>query len=498
MAVDLCSTTLTGISAKSSSFPWCSIWEGLGNRRVDIAKLKKVDCIDQTCQFVLKSIADYQATLASTGISCTVTDTSTGSLINITVLGSVCDGIAVTKTAIPSNFQNITTYTPSPISFLTPAPTFLSTAPTPAIPSTTTTPSSSGEETKSSNSTGIVIGVSVAAIALIAAILFVIWRRRRAAAAGQALPSNQPYGRLNSPQPNSQKPSSGAGTTSSSHKDGNAFELDKLDLDMHRVTWNEVHLVKMLAQGAYGEVWLGEYLDGKIAVKRLLPTKTTKQDLQKFIYEIHLVSKIDCPYVVQFLGVTWSKLSDMMLLAEFMDGGDLRQVLEANNTKRSFTWTHKIHCALNIAEALVFLHSMDPIVIHRDLKSRNVLLDADFNAKITDFGIAREVDETTLTAGIGTYRWIAPEVLVYGHYSESADMFSFGVILSELDTEIEPYSDLRNGAGKPYQDTALLAKVMAGELLPCFSPDCETWFVHLARDCLALDPLDPLDRPTAM
>ncbi|CAK4237526.1 unnamed protein product [Aphanomyces euteiches] len=77
-------------------------------------------------------------------------------------------------------------------------------------------------------------------------------------------------------------------------------------------------------------------------------------------------------------------------------------------------------------------------------------------------------------------------------------MFSFGVILSELDTEIVPYSDLRNGAGKPYQDTALLAKVMAGELLPSFSPDCETWFVHLARDCLALDPLDPLDRPTAI
>ncbi|CAK4615834.1 unnamed protein product [Aphanomyces euteiches] len=251
----------------------------------------------------------------------------------------------------------------------------------------------------------------------------------------------------------------------------------------------------MIEQGSYGEVWLGEYLGGKIAVKRLLPTKTTKQDLQKFIYEIHLVSKIDCPYVVQFLGVTWSKLSDMMLLTEFMDGGDLRQVLEANNTKRSFTWTHKIHCALNIAEALVFLHSMDPIVIHRDLKSRNVLLDADFNAKITDFGIAREVDETTLTAGIGTYRWMAPEVLVDGHYSESADMFSFGVILSELDTEIVPYSDLRNGAGKPYQDTALLAKVLAGELLPNFSPNCETWFVHLARDCMALDPLD---RPTSL
>ncbi|CAK4082378.1 unnamed protein product, partial [Aphanomyces euteiches] len=196
--------------------------------------------------------------------------------------------------------------------------------------------------------------------------------------------------------------------------DVKTLELDKLDLELHRVAWKEVRLVKMIEQGSYGEVWLGGYLGGKIAVKRLLPTKTTKQDLQKFIYEIHLVSKIDCPYVVQFLGVTWSKLSDMMLLAEFMDGGDLRQVLEANNTKRSFTWTHKIHCALNIAEALVFLHSMDPIVIHRDLKSRNVLLDADFNAKITDFGIAREVDETTLTAGIGTYRWIAPEVLVDG------------------------------------------------------------------------------------
>ncbi|RLO00268.1 hypothetical protein DYB28_010163 [Aphanomyces astaci] len=183
----------------------------------------------------------------------------------------------------------------------------------------------------------------------------------------------------------------------------------------------------------------------------------------------------------------------MMLLTEFMNGGDLRQVLEL--TPPSFQWVHKLRCALSVAEGLVYLHLMDPKVIHRDLKSRNVLLDADFNAKITDFGIARETDDATMTAGIGTFRWMAPEVLLDGHYTEKADIFSFGVILSELSTNIVPYSDLRNDKGNVYMDTAIMAKVMTGELIPTFASDCPRWYLDVATACLALDPLE---RPTAM
>ncbi|RHZ16572.1 hypothetical protein DYB26_000261 [Aphanomyces astaci] len=204
-------------------------------------------------------------------------------------------------------------------------------------------------------------------------------------------------------------------------------------------------------------------------------------------------SRYMCPYVVHFIGVAWNTPGDMMLLTEFMNGGDLRQVLEL--TPPSFQWVHKLRCALSVAEGLVYLHLMDPKVIHRDLKSRNVLLDSDFNAKITDFGIARETDDATMTAGIGTFRWMAPEVLLDGHYTEKADIFSFGVILAELSTNIVPYSDLRNDKGNVYMDTAIMAKVMTGELIPTFASDCPRWYLDVATACLALDPLE---RPTAM
>ncbi|RHY49314.1 hypothetical protein DYB38_012197, partial [Aphanomyces astaci] len=72
--------------------------------------------------------------------------------------------------------------------------------------------------------------------------------------------------------------------------------------------------------------------------------------------------------------------------------------------------------------------------------------------------------------------------------TEKADIFSFGVILSELSTNIVPYSDLRNAKGNVYTDTAIMAKVMTGELIPTFASDCPEWFAELGKLCLALDP----------
>ncbi|KAF0709352.1 hypothetical protein As57867_005961, partial [Aphanomyces stellatus] len=161
---------------------------------------------------------------------------------------------------------------------------------------------------------------------------------------------------------------------------------------------------------------------------------------------------INSPYIVRFIGASWTRPADVILLTEFLDGGDLRSALESNETQQTLSWHAKLVCASHIALGLDYLHTaMTPKVIHRDLKSRNILLDKAMPgaAKITDFGIARETIDATLTPGVGTQRWMAPEVLNSGKYTEKADIFSFGVILTELEMEIVPYSDLRTDAGKP-------------------------------------------------
>lgn len=87
-----------------------------------------------------------------------------------------------------------------------------------------------------------------------------------------------------------------------------------------------------------------------------------------------------------------------------------------------------------VAHALMYLHSLKPLVIYRDLKSRNILLDAEWNAKLTDFGASRETSDQAMTAGVGTMLWIATEVMMGEHYNEKTDIFSFAMVLTELDT----------------------------------------------------------------
>jgi len=177
----------------------------------------------------------------------------------------------------------------------------------------------------------------------------------------------------------------------------------------------------------------------------------------------------------------------MMLVTEYMDNGDLKTLL-ANCNSNTFSWEQKIQCALDVSEGLVYIHSMDPKIIHRDLKSANVLLNTEMCAKITDFGVSRETNDSTMTSGVGTYRWMAPEVLVDGHYTELADIFSFGAILSELDTHRIPYSGLLNANGNPLTDTAIITRVVRGSLRPSFTASCPRVIHELAAECLSFHP----------
>lgn len=291
------------------------------------------------------------------------------------------------------------------------------------------------------------------------------------------------------------------------------------DLAAYRVSQDEVTLSRVLAKGGFGVVWIAT-LRGTdaIVVKQLLPDKAKNaRVVANFVEEIRLCARLTHPKIVRFLGISWATLSDLSILLEYMPNGDLsrylrksaipkssRRKLTPATTEDVYSWTSnngivpgrtKLQLAIDVAEALVYLHSFDKPIIHRDLKAQNVLLSANWEAKLTDFGVSREVDEA-MTAEVGTVAWIAPEILKGDNYSEQADIYSFGVLLAEMDTHDKPYANGIPGS-EPGQDPSnarIALAVIEKRLQPSFRSDCPPDILALARKCLSYEASE---RPTA-
>ncbi|KAE9310004.1 hypothetical protein PF008_g20562 [Phytophthora fragariae] len=288
-----------------------------------------------------------------------------------------------------------------------------------------------------------------------------------------------------------------------------------------RLMHEEVVRGKLIAKGGYGAVYKATFRDKEVVAKQLLPERTRDpRMLNDFMDEIRTCASLDHPKIVTFVGFTFSSLMDLAAVFEFMPNGDLATLMQKQlkretrdpSARSSYGWFRStkterggLKCksllALDIAEALVYLHSFESPMIHRDLKPNNVLLSERWEAKLTDFGVSRELTEDqTMTAEIGTISWIAPEVLRGERYSEKADVYSFGVILTELDTCRRPYSegipnDDNRGGKVKHTNARIAVLVSAGSLRPSLSPDCPNSVRDLVDKCL---DSDPTNRPSAL
>ncbi|KAI9984636.1 hypothetical protein PInf_005997 [Phytophthora infestans] len=288
-----------------------------------------------------------------------------------------------------------------------------------------------------------------------------------------------------------------------------------------RLMHDEVIRGKLIAKGGYGAVYKATFRGKTVVSKQLLPERARDPKmLNDFMDEIRTCASLDHPKIVRFLGFTFTSLMDLSVVFEHMPNGDLATLLQKQlkretrdpSARGSYGWFRStkserggVKCkslvALDIAEALVYLHSFESPMIHRDLKPNNVLMSEKWEAKLTDFGVSRELTEDrTMTAEIGTISWIAPEVLRGERYSEKADMYSFGVIMTELDTCRRPYSegvpteDNRGGNIK-HTNARIAVLVSAGKLRPSLSPDCPNSVKDLVAKCL---DADPMNRPSAL
>ncbi|EGZ11204.1 hypothetical protein PHYSODRAFT_518441 [Phytophthora sojae] len=273
-----------------------------------------------------------------------------------------------------------------------------------------------------------------------------------------------------------------------------AILLHSVHLQGRRVPYESLSFDKSLSKGASGEVWIGSYAGQQVAIKKLLQSTGQKaESVQAFAEEIELSSSLVHPHIVEFVGVAWNSLSNLAMVMEFFPRGNLQDYLHKNIDLLSWA-RDRVQMAVAIAQALQYLHSRPPSIIHRDLKSNNILLTDRLEPKLIDFGVSRGLVDLTMTAGVGTPYWTAPEILEGKRYTEQADIYSFGVVLSELDTGRIPYHDAvteGGGKAKPFQ---VLQDVMAGKLRPSFSRDCPPRIQRIGLACLAFEPSS---RPTA-
>ncbi|ETV78071.1 TKL protein kinase, variant 1 [Aphanomyces astaci] len=284
------------------------------------------------------------------------------------------------------------------------------------------------------------------------------------------------------------------------------------DLINFRIPKRELQNRSVCGSGGFATVYRATFHDQVVAVKELTASMHAQhRHIQAFMHEIKLHATLNHGNIVRFIGASWTTLNDLAVVSEFMSEGDLRDFLARDAVSQHLPWFQpstqqegrgqfctKLSLAVNLADAVTYLHSFDPPILHRDLKSRNVLLSDTFTAKLTDFGISRELADDTMTSEAGTAAWTAPEVLTNnGHYNEKADMYSFGVVLSELDTWQIPYSSTSSQSSNGpngYSNVQMAMLVAAGKLAPSFRSDCPPEVLALARACLSMDPDS---RPTA-
>ncbi|KAG2716719.1 hypothetical protein I3760_03G141100 [Carya illinoinensis] len=190
-----------------------------------------------------------------------------------------------------------------------------------------------------------------------------------------------------------------------------------------------------LGRGGFGPVYKGRLPDGQeIAVKRL--SRRSGQGLVEFKNELILIARLQHTNLVRLLGYC-VKEDEKMLIYEYMPNKSLDCFLFDPKKRELLYWKRRCLIIEGIAQGLLYLHRYSRLrIIHRDLKAGNILLDADMNPKISDFGLARvfgrdEADAKTQRV-VGTYGYMSPEYAMQGKFSEKSDVYSFGVLMLEI------------------------------------------------------------------
>ncbi|XP_027349550.1 LEAF RUST 10 DISEASE-RESISTANCE LOCUS RECEPTOR-LIKE PROTEIN KINASE-like 1.4 [Abrus precatorius] len=304
--------------------------------------------------------------------------------------------------------------------------------------------SCSDTEKKSSSKVGVAIGASLGVVALVAilgCVYFIVRRRRNNADKSRSkdhfmAPSSRDA--LTSTTNTSRTVSSYPSSKSEIVQRSSYFGVQVFTYDELEEATKNFHPSRELGEGGFGAVYKGELQDGRVvAVKRLYESNFKR--VEQFMNEVEILARLRHKNLVTLFGCTSRRSRELLLVYEFIPNGTVADHLQGNRSKSSFLpWPVRLNIAVETAEALAYLHLSD--VIHRDVKSNNILLDDKFQVKVADFGLSRLFPNHVThvsTAPQGTPGYVDPEYYQCYQLTDKSDVYSFGVVLVELISSLQ-------------------------------------------------------------
>eukprot|EP00177_Eucheuma_denticulatum_P003292 GFKZ01005946.1.p1 GENE.GFKZ01005946.1~~GFKZ01005946.1.p1 ORF type:complete len:1197 (+),score=199.39 GFKZ01005946.1:23-3592(+) len=241
----------------------------------------------------------------------------------------------------------------------------------------------------------------------------------------------------------------------------------------------EVQFGPQIGSGGFGVVFKAKFRTETVAIKKIhAHALSNANSVAEFQSEVAVLCTLNHPNILRFVGAC-TKPPNLMIITEFMARGTLFDLLHQSQTR--VTWPMRKKFALDTCKGMRYLH--DSKLLHRDLKSSNLMLDKDFNCKVGDFGltrISRGSAAVQMTGQCGTFQYMAVEVLANKPYSEKADVFSFGILLWEMVARKLPYFGM--------QPMQVAIAVLQQGMRPPMPAKCPVPLAKLMRACWDSDP----------
>ncbi|KAH3744947.1 leucinerich repeat kinase [Pelomyxa schiedti] len=288
---------------------------------------------------------------------------------------------------------------------------------------------------------------------------------------------------------------------------------------------SELSGLVQIGQGGFGKIYKATWDGKEVAVKELFVSTDSEEALEKlmdFKREVSLMSTLNSPFVVKLFGISNPEDRPPMMVMEFVPQGDLMKILhktcpssavptgallqaypiEDANYYYKINWYLRILIALDVAQGLMYLHTLHPPIIHRDLRSPNIFIAsldpaAPVRAKVADFGLSITV-AGKVCGNLSTWQWLAPEVISSNSdtYDEQSDIFSLGIVIYELITRKFPYDEyaemekysLRRGSNLEWRSQSIKNDIVQEGLRPTVPLYCPLELKQFVESCLVRNP----------